>query len=152
MLVLGVSAPSAVQAAGSYKATVQYPDGTRATLPVDEFRIAVDGEEPTAALILPAIQAAREAARRMQSSKQKGAVLPLVTIEGSDSSGVPIAVIDLTDVIISSYSLRGVPGESMPLLDFSLGYTKVTARYDQFDTFTYDCREGACKFVDKYAR
>src|SRR5688500_9576264 len=84
-------------------------DGVEGEVAIEGFELDILGSEPSAALLLPAIQKVRDAAARMNFAQLAcdGTVMPRMIVEVTDgNSARPYMSIELTDVLISGYGMQ----------------------------------------------
>jgi hypothetical protein len=127
-----------------YQAIIDTADGTRFVETIQGFSVGLAGEEPSAALLLPAVSAARETARPVHKASRAGETLPVIIIEGSEDGAKPLLRIELKDVMITSYSLGGSADDTGPVEEFTLVYGEVQVTYHETETYAYDCRAEIC--------
>ena len=131
-------------------------DGESRTVELSGFEIQPFGAEPQAGMLLPAIQAVREAgAADFARLACDGSVLPLLVIEVTKSGNrQPYLIYKLKDVIVTSYAMRGGLGRDVPIgggaaaaptEELTLGYTEIEWSYvESGETVTLDCSTGRC--------
>ena len=149
LLCLGLPLQALAQSPMVYQVVIDTADGTRIVEPIEGFSVGLEGEEPRAALLLPAVQSAREAARRMGKASSTGEMLPVVIIEGGEEGAKPYLTIKLENVFVSSYSLGGSSGDTVPTEQLSLNYERIKVEYDRAETVTYDCMDICVNYSHK---
>lgn len=126
-----------------YLLTIEAADGSVHTANISSFSVGLEGEPPTAALLLPAVQSVSSAARRVHNSAAEGEVFTSMSIE-SNSRNVYFRW-DMTKVRVTSYSMNGsAVDDSPPAINVSFNYTKVETTYNE-QTTSYDCSSGICQ-------
>ncbi|MCG7930168.1 MAG: type VI secretion system tube protein Hcp [Candidatus Thiodiazotropha lotti] len=136
---------------GLIELTIEYADGTIQRSLIDGFSVGLEGEEPKAALLLPAVQAAREAARRMENSVSKSELIPNILIQ--TNSEKTYYKWKLTNVMIKSYSMHGSNSDnSVPIETLTLSYERVEFSFNGMSN-AFDCTSNSCKLeTDSFSR
>ncbi|MCG7955541.1 MAG: type VI secretion system tube protein Hcp [Candidatus Thiodiazotropha endolucinida] len=152
VLFIALLLPLSAQAQnGSIDITIEYADGTIQHSSIEGFSIGLEGEEPKAALLLPAVQAAREAARRMEKSVSKGELIPNILIQTNNEK--TYYKWKLTNVMIKSYSMHGSSSDNpVPTETLTLNYERVEYSFNGMSD-AFDCTSNSCKLEsDSYIR
>ena len=139
-----VMAPLSVLAApGDFFLTLVNDDGSATRTIINGFKLGLEGEEPNMALLLPAVQAAREAARQMEDQIVKNEPISGMIIQ-SNTPGSYYRY-ELKNVFVTSYSTSGDSsgGETVPVEQFSLNYEEIKVTYNSVIR-QYDCTSGIC--------
>ncbi|MES9944409.1 MAG: type VI secretion system tube protein Hcp [Candidatus Thiodiazotropha sp.] len=133
---------SAMAQSGVIELTVEFADGAVERSSVDGFTIGHGGESKVA-LLLPAVQTAREAARRMEKAITKDELIPNITIETTTEE--TYYQWKLKNVRVTSYSMHAgsSAGKSVPVDDFSLNYEKMMYSSNG-ESKQYDCSSNTC--------
>ncbi|MBW9258876.1 MAG: type VI secretion system tube protein Hcp [Candidatus Thiodiazotropha sp. (ex. Lucinisca nassula)] len=151
LIYIALLLPLSAQAQnGSIDIIIEYADGSIQHSSIEGFSIGLEGEEPKAALLLPAVQAAREAARRMEKSVSKGELIPNILIQ--TNSEKTYYKWKLTNVMIKSYSIHSSSSNPVPTETLTLNYERVEYSFNGMSN-VFDCTSNRCKHdSDSYNR
>jgi len=124
--MLAPAVASAQTMGGAYRVTIldQWGEETQASL--SGFDIRLVGKDPSpVALLLPAVQAAREAARRVEDAACSGETLEKVIIEvPPGTSSQSYQRWELQNVHVKSYSVSGATDGAHPVEKIALNFEK----------------------------
>ncbi|MES9862013.1 MAG: type VI secretion system tube protein Hcp [Candidatus Thiodiazotropha sp. LLP2] len=129
--------------AGELLLTIEFEDGSIQRATIEGFKLGLEGDEPKTALLLPAVQAAREAARRMEDAVTKNEKIPTIILQTTAEN--TLYQWRLQNAMVKSYSMHGSSsaGNSVPVESFSLNYEKVEVSYNG-ESKHYDCSSRTC--------
>jgi len=150
LLVLAVTLAPIVASSepmgGAFHVTI-VGEGGVTNAPITGFDLQLNAKDPSyVALLLPAVQSAREAARRAREAACSGQEFERVIIEGPPGTPAqPYVRIEMENVSVTSYSLSGASGNSPATEEISLNFEKVEwTRGRNGDVVYYDCSSGRC--------
>ena len=132
---------------GAFYVTFLDQDGVVTKAPIAGFDLQLNTkDESYVALLLPAVQSAREAARRAREAACSGQKFDSVIIEGPPGTPAQAYVrIELEKVLISSYSLAGARGNAPPTEELTLNFEQLKwTDGREGDVLYYDCSTGPC--------
>ncbi|MES9850456.1 MAG: type VI secretion system tube protein Hcp [Candidatus Thiodiazotropha sp. L084R] len=143
IVLLSILSPlTASVQAGELFLTIEFEDGSIQRTTIEGFKLGLEGDEPKTALLLPAVQAAREAARRMEEAVTKNDKIPTVIIQ--TTADHILHQWRLKNAMVTSYSMNAsTEGNSIPVESFSLNYEKVEVSYNG-ESKHYDCSSKTC--------
>jgi hypothetical protein len=146
--VLLSSLASAQSLAGGYYVTIHDQDGGVTRAPLSGFDIRLVGEDGSkATLLLPAVQSAREAARRVEEASCSGELLESVIIESRPGTRAETYMKwKLEQVHFTSSTVSVNPsGDAVPTETWTLNFVKVEWTHGSTGEVSYyDCSTGRC--------
>jgi hypothetical protein len=150
LILISLIFPHSVMAqSADIDVTIAFADGTVERSTIEGFSLGLEGEEPQAALLLPAVQAAREAARRSKANISKEELIPTILIESSTEESY--YKWKLTNVMIKSYSIHG-SSNTIPIETLKLSYERVEYSFNGVAK-SYDCTSKICTLeTNSYSR